>query len=638
MTWTKTKNLFSRDPADPAAEQNLLDTNMLGTMWGSATPASAKEDSVIERIALDTFRRNIRRNGQSGFLTRPTYLFSGGYPANSFHMPKADVYLDGLGATIVGTLIGSDTEGLLQLTAPPVSGTRQDLMFLEVWITEVPGSTASAPVTANKPDATHVFKWGNVEYGGTNPSDDINEVNFEIRRRAQLQYRIRTTPGVNFALYPNGVNDPGNSAQGPNASPTALTYTVSPTDPTLYIAGNGTVSHQGILGTLDGFVYAIPLAQVGRATGVTAITAPDVIDLRLLWGGSSGTLATLSGTNRFTGQQQFAQGADLAPGSGVINVGSDGNLFKVNGAGPFTGITTMPAGTEFTFLFPSAVNLVHNDTTFYLPYRRIYRTVANELITFMSIGTGWVIKSRSGPSACVGTSEMFNGGTVPDGYLLEYKQSLLATTFEGLLTEYLASGFVSASAGVPGAALWSTFTANASTDEISVTGHGKVAGDVVFFANVGGAMPGNVSAYTKYFVHTVTGVNTFKITATRGASAIDITTNGTGTLNAYDHFYAGDMGGRVAMAIDNLGGVVAGRVVTAFGSILGGGGGEELHTMLLTELVPHTHSIPIKSGSPGYDGASAQIILGTSQTGSAGSGVPFNIMQPTQAKIFMVRA
>lgn len=637
MTWAKTKNLFSRDPADPAAEQNLLDTNMLGTMWGTATPASSKEDSVIERIVQDTFRRNIRRNGQSGFLTRPTYLYSGGYPANSFHMPKADVYVDGLGASIVGSLIGSDTEGLLQLTAPPVSGSRQDLLFLELWIAEVPGSTVSAPVSTNKPDTTHVFKWGNVDYGGTNPADDINEVAFEIRRRAQLQYRIRTTPGINFSLYPNGVNDPGNAAQGPNASPTALTYTVSPTDPTLYIAGNGTIAHQGTLGTLDGFVYAIPLAQVNRTTGVTSITSPDVTDLRYLWGGASGTLATLAGLNRFTGQQQFAQGADLAPSTGVINVGSDGNLFKVNGTGPFTGITTMPAGTELSFLFPNAVNLVHNDTTFYLPYRRIYRTVANEIITFLSIGTGWIIKSRSGPSACVGTSMMFNGGTVPDGYVLEYKQSLLATTFEGLLVEYLASGFVSATAGVPGAPAWSTFTANAATDEIGITGHGKVAGDVVFFApGGGGVMPSNVLPYTKYLVHTVTGVNTFKITATRGGAAIDITTNGSGTLNAFDHFYAGDMGGRVAMAIDNLGGVVAGRVVTAFGSIMGGGGGEEKHTMLLTELVPHTHLVG-QANTLGGGGATQSPGGTTVNSSSTGGGTPFNVMQPTQAKIFMVR-
>lgn len=636
MPWTKTRNLYSVDPADPLAEQNLSNAGMVGHLWGSGVPVSSKELEVMDRITLDTLRRMIRRNGQSGFVTRPSFITSAGYPANTFHMPKAEAYVDGLAQTVVGSLFNSDTEGAITLTAPPVGGTRFDLVFLECWLTEIVGSTASVPVVTNKPDATHVYKWGNVQYGGTNPADDINEVNFEVCRRVQLQYRIRTFPGADFGTYPSGVNDPVNTAQGPNGSATALPFAQSSADSALFVAGSGTVAHQGVLGTLDGFVYAIPIAKVLRTSGVTIVGASDLTDLRLLWGGSSGTLATLSGDNIFTGRQQFAKGADLAPGSSVITTGSDGNLFVVNGNGPWTGIAPLPAGSEVDLLFPNPVNLIHNDTSFILPYKRIYRTVPNEIMTFKSNGAGFVIKGRSGPSDCVGTSKLHNGSTAPDGYVLEYKQSLLATSFEGLLTEYLGS-FVSATVGVPGAPAWSTFAANASTDEITVTGHGKVAGDVVFFANTGGAMPGNLVAYTKYFVALVTGANTFKVSATRGGAVIDITSTGSGTLNAFDHFYAGDMNGRVGIAADNLGGVAAGRVVTATGSQLGAGGGEEKHTQLVSEMPSHVHGDAF-GGTLGGGGGGNNPGAGTAATTNpTGGGNPFNVMQPYQTKSAIVR-
>ena len=638
MTWLKTKNLMSVDPADPLAEQNVLNTNMVGTIWGSGVPASSKEDGVFQRIALDTARRMIRRNGQSGFLTRPTYLFSAGYPANSFHMPKSDAYIDGLSMTIAGVDLNSESDNLFQLTPPPISSTRFDLVFLECWLAEVPGSTVSQPVATNKPDATHVYKWGNVNHGGTNAVDDINEVNFEIRRRMQIQYRVRTFPNANFGVYPNGINDPANAAQGPNASVTALPFVVSSTDSSLYIAGAGTAAHQSLLGTLDGYVYAIPLAKVLRTTGVSLVSVNDVTDLRVLWGGSAGVTALLAGDNQFTGRQQFAKGADLAPAGSTITIGNDGNLFTVNGNGPFTGISSLQGGTEVDLYFPNPTNLIHNDTTFILPYRRIYRTVANEIVTFLSIGGGgWVVKGRSGPNACVGTSIQFNGSTPPDGFVLEYKQALSCTAFEGLLTEYLASGFVSAAAGVPGAPAWSAFTANASTDEIGITAHGRLVGDVVFFANVGGGMPGNLSAYTKYYVQAVTGVNTFKISTSRSGAAVDITTAGSGTLTAYNTFYAGDMNGRVARAADNLGGPASNRITNAAGAILGGGAGAEKHTNLVTEMAPHTH------GSVRVPGGNASLLGGvdnidqTGSTGSTGGGVAWDITSPYQTKSFCVR-
>lgn len=634
MSWTKTKNVHSSDLTDPLVENSVLNTNLIGSTWGSGTPASSKENAAFQKIIMDVVRRMIRRQGQSGFVSRPTFLFSASYPSNSFNTPRSEVYIDGLGATLVGSNLNSETEASLQLNAPPSSGTRLDLVFLECWIVEIAGSIPSAQISTNKPDATHLFKYGNVNFGGTNPLDDINEVAVEINRRVQVQYRVRAVPGVNFSLYPNGINDPAVAAQGPNVSPTAINFIQSSTDTGLFIAGNGTTAHQDALGTLDGFVYAIPMAQVNRLTGETSIDPNNVTDLRRLWGGADGTVPTLPGDNVFTGRQQFAKGADLAPGGSVITIGTDGNFFTVNGSGPFTGISSLRAGISVDLLFPNPVNLIHSDTTFVLPYRRIYRTVMNEVVTFISTGTGWIAKARSGPADCVGTSVMFNGLVVPDGYQLEYVQPLSMTAFEGLLSEYLASGFMT-NVGAP---IWSAFSVNAATDEVVISNHGRVAGDVVMFTSTS-SMPGGLTGLTKYFVQSVTGSNTFKVAATRGGAAINITTSGSGSLSAYNTFYAGDMSGRVAVGADNMGGVQRNVNNDTAGNTVGAKAGEWRHTMTIGELVAHTHNVSIRAtvgvfGSPGGNGWDG---LGNVNSGSAGSGIPFNVMQPYQTKLSMVR-
>jgi microcystin-dependent protein len=82
---------------------------------------------------------------------------------------------------------------------------------------------------------------------------------------------------------------------------------------------------------------------------------------------------------------------------------------------------------------------------------------------------------------------------------------------------------------------------------------------------------------------------------------------------------------------------VLGRALAAAGAgagltprSLGQNFGEEAHTMTLGELVPHTHSynqLQVLGSGPaaGGSGTSNQ----GSTTGSAGSGTPFNVMQPT---------
>jgi len=71
-----------------------------------------------------------------------------------------------------------------------------------------------------------------------------------------------------------------------------------------------------------------------------------------------------------------------------------------------------------------------------------------------------------------------------------------------------------------------TFTANASTDVLTGSGHARISGDKVRLTTTG-TLPGGLAINTDYFVRDVSG-STFKLAATVGGAAIDITSTGTG--------------------------------------------------------------------------------------------------------------
>lgn len=73
------------------------------------------------------------------------------------------------------------------------------------------------------------------------------------------------------------------------------------------------------------------------------------------------------------------------------------------------------------------------------------------------------------------------------------------------------------------------FSAVASTDTFTSTGHGLADGDTVRFAT--GQNPTGVTVDTDYFVRDA-ATNTFKISATDGGTALDLSADKTGTLTA----------------------------------------------------------------------------------------------------------
>lgn len=76
------------------------------------------------------------------------------------------------------------------------------------------------------------------------------------------------------------------------------------------------------------------------------------------------------------------------------------------------------------------------------------------------------------------------------------------------------------------------FTADDTTDVITITGHGYANGDRIRVSNAGGALPAGLAADTTYFVLNVTA-NTFQVSLSLNGAVVDITDAGTGTHTAF---------------------------------------------------------------------------------------------------------
>jgi hypothetical protein len=162
------------------------------------------------------------------------------------------------------------------------------------------GFLAGGADTPNKPTQDSIYRHGNVDSSAAVAlPDDIEDptVAAETTKRVQVQYRIRHTgeaEGVDFKLQADGFSNPNILAQGSQVAPVAL-YPFVPADNKtvidnsdardgvagpdigygiidngLWIAGEGTATSAADLGTIDGFVYAIPIAFVFRKNDNTA--------------------------------------------------------------------------------------------------------------------------------------------------------------------------------------------------------------------------------------------------------------------------------------------------------------------------------------------------------------------------------
>lgn len=192
-------------------------------------------------------------------------LSSSGFTRNTFKLIALDkgvetqslvAWVNGWRILVQGTNSTDENNVVIILDEPPTIGSRIDFVFLEVWKKVL------------EPSDT-VYKYGNILYGGVNPSNDLIDpaINIETSLRVQIQYRIRVAY-TDLETYPDGFDPNRVFVQGPLSAPLSTCvqayFSPVPGDIGLWRAGAGDVAAQETLGTADGYTYAIPMFAIHR--------------------------------------------------------------------------------------------------------------------------------------------------------------------------------------------------------------------------------------------------------------------------------------------------------------------------------------------------------------------------------------
>lgn len=264
-------------------------------IWQQNKPPTDSELNLMLQLDTDWRQQYILRNTPSGwlgnevnsskdFVTNATWSnwLQFGRQRSGEKRSIMWAVVNGWVIPVTGTKTGTppgspnnvDVINKVTLDPPPANSGdfRSDFVFLEVWQARVP----STPSTLNKPSASAIYRYGNVEGGYSYLSDDIQDpaIGFETTQRVQIQYRIRVVKGlIGLATYPDGFDPTTVKAQGAASAVTSYTFTNMRQelgDPGLWRAGDGT---ENALGTVDGYTYAVPLCVVFRRNSVA--WAPD---------------------------------------------------------------------------------------------------------------------------------------------------------------------------------------------------------------------------------------------------------------------------------------------------------------------------------------------------------------------------
>lgn len=243
------------------------------------TPAMQSKSRIklIDPQATDTF--TFSKGGVSVILTVDTTFAIGASLAHTArNMAQAINDYDGagLGLTVDGVTTFAETRGTEFVFLNHNGGASgnytggasftlasSDVTGIQIQIQPSGGSDGDG-----KPSANKVYYAGNVlSDSSTHLDDNIQDpnVNVSSTRRIQVQYRIRTQQNTNLSDFIFGFENGTLNAQGSQGSFVAgKSFSRHTTDTGLWYAGDGSEADATALGTVDGYVYAIPLCYVFR--------------------------------------------------------------------------------------------------------------------------------------------------------------------------------------------------------------------------------------------------------------------------------------------------------------------------------------------------------------------------------------
>lgn len=274
----------------PSVSRNISpsDRSFTSVVFQENKPPCDAELTLAQTIGFENASNILESESASGWImdvsnpssdihTSPKY-------SNHFYFGKSDgleerkilwARVNGWLVPVSGTRTGkppispNDVDSWNRVDLPPpvssVGGTTADFVFLEVWQTRIDVDTSVVPSTG-KPVSGFLYKFGNVESGFSYLPDELVDpaIQAETTRRVQTQYRIRVVSNVGLSSNPEGFDPSRVFAQGNLSSPSSIPFSnMKPVlgDAGLWRAGTGDPS---TFGTVDGFVYAIPMMVVFR--------------------------------------------------------------------------------------------------------------------------------------------------------------------------------------------------------------------------------------------------------------------------------------------------------------------------------------------------------------------------------------
>ena len=243
------------------------------------TPAmqSKSRIKVISPLAGDEL--TFQKGGNSVVLTAGTEYQTGlSVPETTRNIAQAINDYDGvnLGLTVDGITTFAETRGTEYLFLNHnggASGNHSGGASFTIASSDPSGirilnQPAGGSDGEGKPDANNIYFAGNVlSPTGSWLPDYIQDpnVNVSSTRRIQIQYRIRSQQNLNLSDFIFGFENGmllarGSKSQGVNQK----NFIKHPTDNGLWYAGDGSEADATALGTVDGYVYALPLCYVFR--------------------------------------------------------------------------------------------------------------------------------------------------------------------------------------------------------------------------------------------------------------------------------------------------------------------------------------------------------------------------------------
>lgn len=256
----------------------LLNRQFTNVIWQAGKPPLDSELNLVGQVSAESLAETLKSVAHSGFLLDPlrteedfffyenavNYFEMGREPSSSSDEAKPLIALvNGWVIPVVGFGTSTGKANAIELPSPPASGSETHLVFLEVW-----KAVLDADTDSNRPSDTTIYPHGNTGFTAFSYEDEMIDpaLGFSTTKRVQVQYRIRTQgTGIDIISYPEGLGSAEVFAQGTQASPVeGYPFASVSNDAGLYRAGSGNTASQTALGTVDGYVYALPICAVFR--------------------------------------------------------------------------------------------------------------------------------------------------------------------------------------------------------------------------------------------------------------------------------------------------------------------------------------------------------------------------------------